>query len=396
MGIQARHLPLAAAALYCLSGLSVAEAAPNETPGHDPAQQDALRAMPIHAVVANERLRSQITYGYVDVGSAAINATNNLYFSTPGLAYGQAAAAGLAGGLIASALINAEAYASAKRQVADADAEFERAQCKLSNSDALFAAVERSIGATSWGADREPGRHVLARKQKLDDLVPQDAPRYEFVATYSMTPDYSALVTSMTLAAFSAQLPDAPKRWQRQPAWSDNLVVVSDIVPLNPKTSADVEAGIARETARHAATGASDLIRAANAGDREARKQANALLREHRARMKEAKRPDWTPREAAAARARMWSANGCERVHSMLARNAVEIEEMMGRLFAGTLPPRDGSGGAAVAADATAGERAVHVRPGGLYVMQSPDANVPLNWRYSWFPDGGEEDTAAQ
>lgn len=223
--------------------------------------------------------------------------------NTPGLSYGSAAAAGLAGGLIASALINAEAKASAKNQVRDASTEFERAQCKLSNTDALLGAIERSVGGTPWGAGRTVQQHVLPPDRSVDDLIPQDEPRYELVATYSMTPDYSALVTSVALAAYSAKLSGAPPRWQKTPALSNDIVVVSDIVQLADKTPADVEAAISRETARYADSGVYKLVHAANAGDRTARRTASTLLRTHKSRMREAKGLEWTPREAAAARA---------------------------------------------------------------------------------------------
>ncbi|MGY1426313.1 hypothetical protein [Lysobacter sp. A289] len=108
-------LPLVAAVLVCACG--AAHAAKDRPEGHDPSQDELLSSMAVHAAAAHDRLKSQITYGYIDVGATAANATNNLYASTPGLSYGSAAAAGLAGGLIASALINAEAKASAKNQV---------------------------------------------------------------------------------------------------------------------------------------------------------------------------------------------------------------------------------------------------------------------------------------
>ncbi|GGK10676.1 hypothetical protein [Luteimonas terricola] len=350
--------------------------------------------MAVHAVAAHDRLKSQITYGYINVGATAANATNNLYASTPGLSYGSAAAAGLAGGLIASVLINAEAKASAKNQVRDANTEFDRAQCKLSNTDALLGAIERSVGGTPWGAGRSVQRHVLAPDHSVDDLVPQDEPRYELVATYSMTPDYSALVTSVALAAYSAQLPGAPTRWQKKPAWSDDLVVVSDIVPLARKTPADVEAAISRETTRFADTGAYKLIQAANAGDRTARRAASGLLRTHQARMREAKRLEWTPREAAAARARAWTADDCSLVRSALTQGATDIETLLSRLFAGSLPAR-------VETDVTEAplrddtDRVVQALPDGQYVARAVDADAPLGWRYSWYPEEETPDEAS-
>lgn len=350
--------------------------------------------MAVHAIAAHDRPKSQITYGYIDVGATAASAANNLYMSTPGLSYGSAAVAGLAGGLIASALINAEAKASAHHQVRDADTEFERAQCKLSNTDALLGAIEHSVGGTPWGAGRSVQRHVLAPDHSVDDLVPQDAPRYELVATYSMTPDYSALVTSVTLAAYSAQLPGAPTRWQKKPVWSDDLVVVSDVVPLANKTPADVQAAISRETARYADSGVYKLIQAANAGDRSARRTASALLRTHKARMREAKGLEWTPREAAAARARVWTADDCSLVRSALAQGATDIETLLGRLFAGSLPARVETGETVVPLrDDT--DRVVQVRPGGQYVARAVGTNAPLAWRYSWYPEDKTPDEAS-
>ena len=385
-------LPLVAAVLVCACG--AAHAAKDRPQGHDPSHDELLSSMAVHAVAAHDRLKSQITYGYIDVGATAANATNNLYASTPGLSYGSAAAAGLAGGLIASALINAEAKASAKNQVRDANTEFDRAQCKLSNTDALLGAIERSVGGTPWGAERSVQRHVLAQDQSVDDLVPQDEPRYELVATYSMTPDYSALVTSVALAAYSAQLPGAPTRWQKKPAWSDDLVVVSDIVPLARKTPADVEAAISRETTRYADTGAYKLIQAANAGDRTARRAASGLLRTHQVRMREAKGAEWTLREAATARARVWTVDDCSLVRSALTQGATDIETLLSRLFAGSLPSRVETGETVVPLrDDT--DRVVQVRPDGQYVARAADADAPLGWRYSWYPEEETPDDAS-
>ncbi|MBJ7574746.1 hypothetical protein [Luteimonas sp. MC1828] len=392
MTIRSIALPLAAAVLACACGAAHAE---KERPqGHDPSQDELLAGMAVHAVAAHDRLKSQITYGFINVGGTVVNATNNLYTSTPGLSYGSAAAAGLAGGLIASALINAEAKASAKRQVRDANAEFERAQCKLSNTDALLGAIERSVGGTPWGAGRSVQRHVLAPERSVDDLVPQDEPRYELVATYSMTPDYSALVTSVALAAYSAQLPGATTRWQKKPAWSNDLVVVSDVVPLAGKTPADIQAAISREATRYADSGVHKLIQAANGGDRTARRAASALLRTHQARMREARGTEWTPREAAAARARAWTADDCSLVRSALTQGATDIETLLNGLFDGSLPARAETGVTEVPLrDDT--DRVVQALPDGQYVARAVDADAPLGWRYSWYPEEETPDEAS-
>ena len=387
-------LPLAAAVLACACG--TAHAAKDAPERHDPSQGELLSGMALHAVAAHDRLKSQITYGYIDVGDTITNATNSLYMNTPGLSYGSAAAAGLAGGLIATALINAEAKASAQHQVRDANTEFERAQCKLSNTDALLGAIERSVAGTPWGAGRDIQRHVLAPDQSVDDLVTQDEPRYELVATYSMTPDYSALVTSVTLGAYSPQLPGAPSRWQKKPAWSDDLVVVSDIVPLADKTPADIEAAVARETARYADSGVYKLIQAANAGDRTARRDASAMLRTHKSRMREAKGERWTPREAAAARARIWAADDCSLVRAALTQGATDIETLLGRLFAGSLPAQSEAVQPAVPLREDS-DRVIQPLPEGRYVARAVDADAPLGWRYSWFPeDAAPEEASAE
>lgn len=393
MTIRSIRLPLAAAVLVCAYG--AAHAAKDGPGGHDPSQDELLSGMAVHAVAAHDRLKSQITYGYINVGTTAGNAANSLYMNTPGLSYGSAAAAGLAGGLIASALINAEAKAAARNVVRDANTEFERAQCKLSNTDALMGAIERSVGATPWGAGRSVQQHVLPPDRSVDDLVPQDEPRYELVATYSMTPDYSALVTSVALAAYSAQLPGAPTRWQKKPALSNDIVVVSDVVQLADKTPADVEAAISRETARYADSGVYKLIQAANAGDRTARRTASTLLRTHKSRMREAKGLEWTPREAAAARARAWAADDCGLVRSALAQGATDVETLLSRLFAGSLPARAETGETVVPlGDDT--DRVVQVGLNGQYVARAVDAHAPLGWRYSWYPEDETPDEVSE
>ena len=72
-------LPLAAAVLACVCG--TAHAAKDAPERHDPSQGELLSGMALHAVAAHDRLKSQITYGYIDVGDTITNATNSLHCS---------------------------------------------------------------------------------------------------------------------------------------------------------------------------------------------------------------------------------------------------------------------------------------------------------------------------
>ena len=163
-------------------------------------------------------------------------------------------------------------------------------------------------------------------------------------------------------------------------------MVVSDVVPLADKTPADIEAAVARETARYANSGVYKLIQAANAGDRTARRDASAMLRTHKSRMREAKGERWTPREAAAARARIWAADDCSLVRAALTQGATDSETLLGRLFAGSLPAHAEAVQPAVPLRDDS-DRVIQPLPEGRYVARAVDADAPLGWRYSWFPE---------
>lgn len=379
-----------AVGLLCLAPSAAHAARPKPT-GFDPARAAAVSALPVRVVVLNDRLRSQWAYGAYSLSAdfAAQAAVNNVVSNAiaSGMSSGAAIGAGALGGAIAGAIIDANMRAQARGQVERADALLAGRGCRLDLAVPLADAVDRAIRASSWGMATSPRRDVVAPGQKTGDLLADTPERQQFTVTYSMTPDYEYLVTSINVATYAAAL--KPEKARRDdPAWVDELVIVSDPMTLAEKTPADVEAAVAAELERHRATGMAALVKAANSGDREARKQAVKLTDEHRRNMKEAKAAQWTPGEAAARRAAMWAADACAPLRAAADAQVAEAEALLGRLFRGELPARVSEPGRVLdytfAGDE--GARVVEARPVGLYASGRAGTTPRLGFRYSWLP----------
>lgn len=408
---------VAAVALLCASQASVAGEKPQA--GFDAQAASALNGLPVEVVVLNEHLRAQIAYQYVSV-----DAGYTQYSQMPGLTMGQSVGAGVAGGVIASLIINASMKADAEHNVQPASDTLIAGQCNLSDNDNLLRAIDDGIRSTAWGATAAINHHVLTGKQGLDDAVPDVAPRYVFGVSYSLSPDFSAVETTVNATAYSAALPGAPKHWQKDPAWFDQLVVVSNRLTIAPKSAEDSARAIAAENARYAQTNAQELITEALAGDFGARNKAAVLARQHDSFMREAKETKWSPRTEAARRSELWSENQCARLKSALQANNDDLKRMLARLFAGQMPAvaaapetRTAPAAMVVAANtdaapaavavtattdattdagsdattppeaATEDARDVFAAPGNLYVLRRAVDIVPLEFRYSWLPE---------
>lgn len=379
-----------AVGLLCLAPATAIAARPKPT-GFDPARAQALSSLPVRVVVLNDRLRSQWAYGGYSLSAdyAAQATINNAVGNaiSSGMSTGAAVGAGALGGAIAGAIIEANLRAQARGQVERADTLLGERGCKLALSAPLADAVDRAVRASAWGAVASPGRDVLADGQGVEKLLADTPERQQFTVSYSMTPDYEYLVTSINVATYAAAL--KPERARKDdPAWTDEIVIVSDPMHLADKTAADVEASVAAELERHRATGIVALIKAANAGDRDARKEAVALTDTHRPNMKEAKAEAWTPGEAAARRAARWSVDQCAPLRAAADQQVAEAEALLGRLFRGELPARVDEAGRIV--DHTFvgedGQRVLEARPVGLYASGRAGTTPRLGFRYTWLP----------
>lgn len=376
-----------AVGLLCLVPTAAMAARPKPA-GFDPTRAETLSTLPVRIVVLNDRVQSQWAYGSYSVSGDFMaqamvnNAVNNAI--SAGMSSGAAIGAGALGGAIAGAIIDANMRSQARREVERADRLFDERQCKLELGNSFAGAVERSIAARSWGASLAPRRDVVGDGQELDALLADTPERQQFTISYSMTPDYAHLVTTIHVSTHAAALKPADAR-KNDPAWFDELVIVSDPMPLADKTPDDVNAAIEAENARHLATGMAALVKAANAGDRKARKEAVALTQTHRTNMREARQAKWTPGEAALQRATAWSADGCAPLQAAAEQQVLESESLIGRLFSGDLPPRVEKVQFPVMPLAGT-ERVVEARGVGMYLLGRGGSTPTLGYRYSWLP----------
>lgn len=382
------HLVRTALAVGLCLAMPAAWAARPKPTGFDPARANALAALPIRVVVLNDGLRSQWAYASYsisgDFASQAVinNAVNNMIAggASPGAAIG----AGAIGGALAGAIIDANMRAQAQRQVERADALLDERKCRLDLAPAFSTAVDRAVAATGWGAGRTPRHDLLAERQELDKLLADTPERQQVTITYSMTPDYANLVSTLTVATYAVGL--KPERARKDdPAWIDELVIASDPVPLADKTPADVEAAIKAEDERHLATGIVELVRAANAGDSTARRKAVELTERHRRYLRDAKATQWTPGEATMQRASRWVADDCAALRAAGEQQAREAEVLLTRLFRGELPTRS-EVAARVPPPLDGTDRVVEARGGGMYLMGRGGTIPMLGYRYSWLP----------
>lgn len=274
--------PLLAGLLIALAG---AQAHANGTPGFYAENADHLRDVPVHVVVLNRELRTQLPYGsstYDPYMSGLLqNSINNSIASVPGLSMGQAMAAGAAGGLIAAAIIAGAERQAAKSAVEPADAVLRQAQCVLPDGTELARMLGEGVAKAPWLGQAAPRTAVLDEKQDVEDVVDPRSRRHVLTATYSMTPDFSTLVTSLNVDTYTDAVEGADPRWASRPVRSERLVVFSDQIQIPAKSAEDIEAAVAQEKERFATGPAAALITAANAGDMRARKKAAILVSAH-------------------------------------------------------------------------------------------------------------------
>lgn len=326
---------LAAGLSLCLS-CAKATAAEQAVP-YDPAASQALRDIPVHLVLLNDELKVQLAYAYTSVDPSLLPYYNA---PVPGLSTGAGIAAGALGAALGEAIANAAQYERAEKAVVPGYGQLQAARCTLPAASGLADGLERGIRRSTWGATTPVQRLFLDEQQKLDKLVDQNQPRQVLLASYSMSPDFSTVITSVNLSVYSDVLAGAPKRWQARPAWSNLLIVFSEqVTAAPPKSEQDITDLVTAENERFARTPAAQLIAAANDGDPFSRKQALHLVKEHEQYLREARKKKWTPAMTAARNSRHWISNGCAPLSAALEANARELETLLERLYAGELPP---------------------------------------------------------
>lgn len=374
--------------------LHAAPAYAKDPPGFDPANTASLKDIPVEVVVANDRLRVQMTWQTVSIDpQMAQNAANGV----PGMSVGAGIAAGAVGGAIAGLIINASIESAAKKQARAGAVVIDGAGCDLPHGDALAAAAEQAVKDTSWGAGATIRSHVLAEGQKLEALVPNSEPRLSIALSYSLSADFATVMTTAEVQAFAPSIPGAPAHWQTEPAWSDHIVYVSDMIDVPAKSQAAIDKAIADENARYAQTGVDALIDKANKfDDTLARRAAVELMKAHERALRDAQRKDWAYDEIPRERARVWTENGCSRLRTVLDGNDAGMRQVLAQLFAGQLPvpvPHSQLQQILVARNQPKGERHVfaYERPSRLYVSLRDGDNAYVGFRYAWFDDSAEK-----
>lgn len=318
--------------LFCSNAIAAEQTVP-----YDPAAGQTLRDIPVQLVLLNDELKVQLAYANASLDPALMP---NYYDNpVPGVPTGVGILAGALGASLGQAIANASLYEKAERAVLPAYQQLQAAQCKLPQAASLSEGLERSIRGSTWGTTTPIHRLVMGPQQRLDKLLDVEQPRQVLLASYSMSPDFSTLITSVDLSVYSNVVAGARKRWQTNPAWSNLLVVFSKQVALPPKLDQDIAELVSAENERFARTPAKKLISEANEGDAVARKQALRLVSEHEQYLREAKKKRWTPAMTAARNSRYWIANGCAPLAAAMESNARELETLLAQLYAGKLPP---------------------------------------------------------
>jgi hypothetical protein len=360
-----------------------------ERPGFDPDAAVSLAGVPVHVVVMNDRLEIQSPFM---ARSEDRDAKLKTILRSGPSGYGggkwrtMETEGGVVGALVGRAVL-AHKVREAGKPMQPAIDLLRASGCQFDGGETFAQAVEAGIRTTAWGHEAEIGRHALPVKAEV-------GPRYEFAVSYSLTPDFAALVTTVSAHAHVPALPGARSSWERRPVWTDELVIVSDKLVLGAKTEADKLAAVERENAQYRSSGIVELARKANAGDAAAREEGTLINRNHKRALHDARLDPWQWHEAAYKRAGLWAENDCARLRNAVQANAAETTRVLGKLVAGqagaTLPPdwppgkRDLSGEPA--------ERRLYNDGPHITVSRRANDDVMLEFRYTWLPLGQQSD----
>jgi len=222
------------------------------------------------------------------------------------------------------------------------------AGCLITDADVFAQMIGDAVHATPGFAEVPVEKEPWAPENTLPGDRTQ--PRIEVVAIHTFTPEYSALITSVTLSAYSPNLPGAPRKWQDKPAFERDLAVVSDRV--DPPESLELVA-------------------------------------------------------AAARRGELWSQDQCARVHAAIAANRIEAARLLQLALSGALPtdlPADwemnrwtGKATHNLATDPTeAVQRRLYSDEPNLVVSRRAGDDVMTDFRSSWVPSDAEEQADAK
>ena len=309
--------------VLCL--LATGAAAAKDRPGFDVGATGALDGVPVHLVVVNDRLRLQMAWLHASAFPLARDQVQ-LRLETAGY---DAQIADLHRRQMPLAP-DRQGPLIVRQMLEPARAVLASNQCLVPGGEPLAEAVEATVRGTAWG-----GNASLLRHGPLAPGQAEAGPHYEIELSYSLAPDVTALVTVVRARLYAPGLKLVPGDWRRNPAWSDEIVVVSDRIAPPAKTPADIEATIARENARFAAIEPKRLARRAYGGDMQAVEDLALGKRWHERRLEEAGWRQWTLLDATLPLAQQWSEGGCAPLHAAIRANATEAARVLGEVFAG-------------------------------------------------------------
>ncbi|MEI2432541.1 hypothetical protein RDV84_05970 [Lysobacter yananisis] len=347
-----------------------AVAGKDDIAGYSADRAELAASLPVRIVVRNSRVRPQIGLDHRPI-AGEVPRPFQAGLSNAVLMAG--------GGLLPVLAAVAAERKLLRNRVEENFAVIQSAGCDLRIDESLPATVSAAVRRSRWGATT-PIDAVVAEGRSLDKVVAEDRSRQVLSISSSLAPDMEALVTTLEIQAYAPT--DGAPRWQREPVWRDELIVVSDVVEVASKTQADIDRLVAQEQARYKATGNAEAIGKLNAqrgGDRFERKRVLALQQEHERAMTDAQSSNWSAQDVKRQRATSWSENKCARMLTAVQQAGSDLEKMLDALYAQQLPQRLGSKDAPVSDDING--RHPHPLPGGAYVYRVDYDPVPLGYR---------------
>ncbi len=222
--------------------------------------------------------------------------------------------AGLAGGLIASALISAEANHEAHEFAEKHLAPLLVTLAGYDGRNDLREALHQGLSALPV---RLSDWRTVDAKTKDDDLLPAAAkPGSAWLildSEYAMTPDFSAV---QVITHANLYVDGAGRNWRHKPVYHNDLTYQSALLAMPAKTDAVREQMTRAEDARYAKLDVDAQITRSNAGD--PYDPANAKLRhklhdeqwQHTAKLKQIASPVWNVDERAKHFVTTWQADG--------------------------------------------------------------------------------------
>lgn len=239
----------------------------------------------------------------------------------------------LAGGLIAGALISAEANHEAHVFAETHIAPLLTTLAGYDGRAALRQTLHQDLTAlpvrlTSW--------RTVDTKTKDDDLLSASAPAGSawliMHTRYAMTPDFSGLQVTTEASLY---LHGQSGGWRNTPVYKNNFTYQSTLLHMPEKTDAIRKQMADEENTRYAKLGIDQQIAKANAAD--PYDPTNAKLRgkihdeqwQHEAKLKQIASPLWNPDERATKFVKQWQSDDAASLKQFIAEGGTQTARML-------------------------------------------------------------------